>query len=73
MAENHLSDNVSAIKEQLKKFLNFNAFTTELLLRFVEKLMSLIIRKLRFITNFLQFKSHKPHLFFKINCATHST
>ncbi|MGI8372204.1 recombinase family protein [Priestia megaterium] len=38
MAENLSRDNVSAIKEQLKQFLNFNTLTTEMLLRFVEKI-----------------------------------
>jgi len=38
MTEHFSRDNVSAIKEQLKKFLNFNILTTEVLLRFIEKI-----------------------------------
>lgn len=38
IAEKHAAVKTSAILEQLKTFLNFNTLTTEMLLRFIEKI-----------------------------------
>lgn len=38
MAENHATNKISAIIEQLKEFLKFNTLTSEMLLRFVDKI-----------------------------------
>lgn len=38
IVEKQAAIKISAILEQLKKFLNFNSLTTEMLLRFVEKI-----------------------------------
>lgn len=38
MAESHETSNISAIMEQLKSFLKFNKLTSEMLLRFVDKI-----------------------------------
>jgi site-specific DNA recombinase len=38
MAESHATSNTSAILEQLKEFLTFNKLTSELLVRFVDKI-----------------------------------
>jgi DDE domain/Domain of unknown function (DUF4368) len=38
MAENHATNKISAIIDQLKEFLKFNTLTSEMLLRFVDKI-----------------------------------
>ncbi|MGD6796263.1 recombinase family protein [Metabacillus indicus] len=38
LAENHATSKISAILEQLKEFLTFNSLTSEMLLRFVDKI-----------------------------------
>ncbi|MFC3885480.1 DUF4368 domain-containing protein [Bacillus songklensis] len=38
MAENHSTSKISAIKKQLDKFFHFDTLTTEMLLRFVDKI-----------------------------------
>jgi len=38
MAESHTTSKISAIVEQLKEFLKFDTLTSEMLLRFVDKI-----------------------------------
>ena len=54
MAESHTASKISAIVEQLKEFLKFNTLTSEMLLRFVDKIEVTETKDIKIYYNFTQ-------------------
>jgi site-specific DNA recombinase len=54
MAESHTTSKISAIIEQLKEYLTFNTLTSEMLLRFVDKIEITENKDIKIYYNFAQ-------------------
>nr|WP_243450155.1 DUF4368 domain-containing protein [Neobacillus terrae] len=72
--ESHTTSKISAIIEQLKEYSTFNTLTSEMLLRFVDKIEITENKDIKIYYNFAQVEGgYSPQSFFKTICKKHTT